>query len=145
MVILGLVNELLSRKALQTANSSQIAANQHADTTIRNAEVVRAMGMLPGLLERWKTVNDLYTQSSRSAGQRSAAIIGLTKFVRMFVQSATLGLGAYLLLDGKVTGGAMIAASILFGRALAPVEYIMGSWRNLTAARIAYGRLESTA
>jgi PrtD family type I secretion system ABC transporter len=70
-------------------------------------------------------------------------MIGLTKFVRMFVQSATLGLGCWLLLDGKVTGGAMIASSILLGRALAPVEYIMGSWRNLTAARIAYARLRA--
>jgi PrtD family type I secretion system ABC transporter len=143
LILLGLVNEMLSRKPLQTANTSQIAAMQQAEATIRNAEVVRSMGMLPGLLDRWKTVNDLYTQSSRAAGQRSAAMVGLTKFVRMFVQSATLGLGCWLLLDGKVTGGAMIASSILLGRALAPVEYIMGSWRNLTSARIAYARLRA--
>jgi PrtD family type I secretion system ABC transporter len=143
LIILGLINEMLSRKAIQTSNTAQIAAIQHAEATIRNAEVVRSMGMLPALLERWKTANDAYVQSSRTAGERTATMVGLTKFARMFVQSATLGLGAYLMLAGEVTGGAMIASSILLGRALAPVEIIMGSWRNVSAARIAYGRLRA--
>lgn len=143
LALLGLLNELMTRNASQTANTTQIVALQQAETTIRNAEVVRAMGMLPGLLERWRASNDSSIAATRSSAERGAAIIGLTKFLRFFVQSATLGLGAYLVLMGEVTGGAMIASSILLGRALAPIEFAMGSWRNISATRIAYARLKT--
>lgn len=140
---LGLFNELTTRKASQTANTTQITAFQQAETTIRNAEVVRAMGMLPGLVERWKASNDASLAATRAAAERGSAILGFTKFLRFFVQSATLGLGAYFVLRGEVSGGAMIAASILLGRALAPLEFVMGSWRNFVTTRIAYDRLKS--
>lgn len=143
LALLGLLNELMTRNASQTANTTQIAAFQQAEMTIRNAEVVRAMGMLPGLLERWRTSNDSSLEATRLSAERGAAILGTTKFLRFFVQSATLGLGAYLVLKGEVTGGAMIASSILLGRALAPIEFAMGSWRNISAARIAYTRLKT--
>ena len=72
-------------------------------------------------------------------------LIGLTKFLRHFVQSATLGFGAYLVLRGEMSAGGMIASSIMLGRALGPVESIMGSWRSLDGARIAYSRLKGRA
>ncbi|WP_085035760.1 type I secretion system permease/ATPase [Ensifer aridi] len=143
LTLLTLLNELATRRASQTASTKQIAAFQQAESTIRNAEVVRAMGMLPGLLERWRASNDASLDATRSSAERGAAILGFTKFLRFFVQSATLGLGAYLVLKGEVTGGAMIASSILLGRALAPIEVAMGSWRNFLATRIAYDRLKS--
>ncbi|WP_085033291.1 type I secretion system permease/ATPase [Ensifer aridi] len=142
LALLTLLNELTTRGASQTANTKQIAAFQQAESTIRNAEVVRAMGMLPGLLERWRASNDSSLSATRSSAERGAAILGITKFLRFFVQSATLGLGAYLVLKGEVSGGAMIASSILLGRALAPIEVAMGSWRNFLATRIAYDRLK---
>lgn len=143
LALLGLLNELTTRKGSQTANTTQIAAFQQAESMIRNAEVVRAMGMLPGLLERWRRSSDTSLDATRSSAERGAAILGITKFLRFFVQSATLGLGAYLVLQGEVTGGSMIASSILLGRALAPVELAMGSWRSFLTARIAYARLKS--
>ncbi|WP_018236939.1 type I secretion system permease/ATPase [Ensifer sp. BR816] len=143
LVLLGLLNELTTRRASQAASTKQIAAFQQAEATIRNAEVVRAMGMLPGLLERWRASNGSSLDATRSSAERSAAILGVTKFLRFFVQSATLGLGAYLVLQSEVTGGAMIASSILLGRALAPIELAMGSWRNFLSTRIAYDRLKS--
>ncbi|WP_026622603.1 PrtD family type I secretion system ABC transporter (plasmid) [Ensifer sp. WSM1721] len=141
LALLTLLNELTTRSASQTASTKQIAAFQQAESTIRNAEVVRAMGMLPGLLERWRASNDSSLSATLSSAERGAAILGITKFLRFFVQSATLGLGAYLVLKGEVSGGAMIASSILLGRALAPIEVAMGSWRNFLATRIAYDRL----
>ena len=142
LAALGMLNEIMTRKMSLVASTSQIQALQHADMTIRNAEVVRAMGMLPGLSERFRTSNDQFLRASSIAGQRSATIIGITKFVRLFVQSATLGLGAYLVLRGSSTGGVMIASSILLGRALAPVEHLMAIWRNLGQTRIAFARLK---
>ena len=143
LACLGVLNELRTRQASLTANSSQIVALQQAEMTIRHAEVVRAMGMLPGLLERWRVSNDASLDATRYAAERGGAIMGFTKFVRLFVQSATLGLGSYYVLRGEVSGGAMIASSILLGRALAPVEFLMGSWRSFLAARIAYDRLKT--
>ena len=114
-----------------------------AEATIRNAEVVRSMGMLDGLTQRWTKVNTVALAASQSAAERGAAIMGFTKFLRFGVQMMILGLGALLVLEGQISGGAMIAASILLGRALAPVEQAMGAWRTFTSARIAYGRLKT--
>lgn len=140
---LSLLNELLTRNLTLSAASAGIATQMHADTAIRNAEVVRAMGMLPALTERWNTGNQASLDATRLAAERGALVVGISKFLRFFVQSSILGLGAYLLLSGNVSGGAMIASSILLGRALAPVEQAMGSWRNFVAARAAYDRLKT--
>ncbi|HQS10622.1 MAG: type I secretion system permease/ATPase [Rhizobiales bacterium 24-66-13] len=142
LLALGIANETLTRASIAAASQAQIAATLQAETTIRNAEVVRAMGMLPALIERWRVSNDVGVRASQEANERSALLLGFTKFARLFMQSATLGLGAYLVLKGEVSGGAMIAASILLGRALAPVEMAMGTWRNFGLARVAYYRLQ---
>lgn len=141
LILLGALNELATGEASKTANVSQIQALQSAEMTIRNAEVVKAMGMLPGLTDRFRASNDAFLKATTMAADRSAVIVGATKFIRLFVQSATLGLGAYLVLQGVATGGVMIASSILLGRALAPVEHLMAAWRNLAQTRIAYARL----
>jgi PrtD family type I secretion system ABC transporter len=141
LILLGALNELATGEASKTANVAQIQALQSAEMTIRNAEVVKAMGMLPGLTDRFRTSNDAFLKATTVAADRSALIVGATKFIRLFVQSATLGLGAYLVLQGVATGGVMIASSILLGRALAPVEHLMAAWRNLAQTRIAYARL----
>lgn len=141
LILLGALNELATGEASKTANVAQIQALQSAEMTIRNAEVVKAMGMLPGLTDRFRASNDAFLKATTMAADRSAVIVGATKFIRLFVQSATLGLGAYLVLQGVATGGVMIASSILLGRALAPVEHLMAAWRNLAQTRIAYARL----
>lgn len=143
IVLLGLTiaNDLLTRKPNLTANLAQISATQQAEAAIRNAEVVCAMGMLPAILERWKSTNATAQTAIRTSAEMGGILAGLTKFVRFLVQIAALGLGAWLVLRGELSPGAMIAGSILLGRALAPVELAMSVWRGFSSARIAYGRL----
>jgi ATP-binding cassette subfamily C protein/ATP-binding cassette subfamily C exporter for protease/lipase/ATP-binding cassette subfamily C protein EexD len=143
LLALSVANELATRRAMLEATMAQISANQQAEATIRNAEVVRSMGMLPAVIERWQITNAKSTEAVRRASERGGILVGLTKFIRMFVQIAILGLGALLVLRGELTAGAMVAASILLGRALAPVELAMSAWRNFSSARIAYGRLKA--
>ena len=142
LIVLGLINEVVTRRSIQTSTNSQLTAMQQAEMAIRNAEVVRAMGMLPNLMERWRNSNDASLEETLHGNQRAAGILGITKFVRYFVQSATLGLGAFLVIRGEATGGAMIASSILLGRALGPIEMMMGSWRNVSTTRLAYERIK---
>jgi PrtD family type I secretion system ABC transporter len=143
LLALSVANELVTRRATLEAALAQISANQQAEATIRNAEVVRAMGMLPAVVERWQITHAKSLAAMRRASERGGVLVGLTKFIRFFVQIAILGLGAFFVLRGELTAGSMIAASILLGRALAPVELAMSAWRNFATARIAYARLKT--
>ncbi|EIM30502.1 type I secretion system permease/ATPase [Microvirga lotononidis] len=144
IILFGLTvaNDLLTRKPNLTANLAQISATQQAEAAIRNAEVVCAMGMLPDIIQRWKVTNATSQRAVRTSAELGGVLVGLTKFVRFLVQIAALGLGAWLVLRGELSPGAMIAGSILLGRALAPVELAMSVWRGFSSARIAYGRLK---
>jgi PrtD family type I secretion system ABC transporter len=142
LFILALLNELLTRKPQREANKEQARAYQFADASLRNAEAVQAMGMLPKLLERWHTLHAGALEEQGTAGARSASILGLSRFVRLSVQVGILGLGAMLVLAGELTPGQMIAASILLGRALAPVEQSIAAWRTFISARTSYSRLQ---
>jgi len=137
----ALVNELVSRNALRRAGQFSIAATQSVESALRNAEVIQALGMLPALLGRYGDTNAKALTSQRQAGDRGAAMVGLSKSLRLFVQIVILGSGAWLVLQGQLTSGGMIAASILLGRALAPVEQSIGAWRQLVGARDAWQRL----
>ena len=145
LLALGIANDLMTRGPIAAGNVAQIASMQQADVAIRNAEVVQAMGMLPALSERWSRENVRAIEAARQASERGALLLGLTKCFRIFIQSATLGLGAYLVLQGEATGGAMIASSILLARALAPIEVAMGSSRQLGLTRLAWRRLQQRA
>ncbi|WP_437376985.1 type I secretion system permease/ATPase [Inquilinus limosus] len=140
---LSLLNDLLTRKPLLEANVAQIRANLQAETTIRNAEVVRAMGMLPAMVDRWRDVHERTLDAGQRASERSGMILGLTKALRFLVQVAILALGALLVIRGELSPGSMIACSILIGRALAPIEQAVTAWKVFIAARIAYSRLKS--
>lgn len=142
---LGIANDLVTRGPTSAANAAHITSMQHAEATIRNAEVVQAMGMLPALAARWNRGHSTALDAARQAGERGGMLFGLTKALRIFVQSATLGLGAYLVLQSQLTGGGMIAASILLARALAPVEIAMGTSRQFGLARLAWKRLQARA
>ena len=137
----ALVNEYVSRLLLRQSNQLAVSATRRAGAAVRNADVFHAMGMLPGFLAGWTERHDRALDLQLKASDRNAALIGFSKFFRLFVQIATLGAGAYLVLHAELTSGGMIAASILLGRALAPVEHTIGSWKGLVAARDAYGRL----
>jgi ATP-binding cassette subfamily C protein/ATP-binding cassette subfamily C protein EexD len=127
------------------AESSASASRNYAftDMSLRNAEVVRAMGMMPGLLQRWDRDRSRALERQVVASDRMASIASLTRFLRLSMQSLILGLGAYLVIDRLITVGAMFAASILLGRALQPVEQIVGTWRNMISARGAFQRIKA--
>jgi ATP-binding cassette, subfamily C, bacterial exporter for protease/lipase len=114
-----------------------------AATAVRNADVVHAMGMQSAVVARHDARQSEINAGSQRGAERSALITGASKAVRVGVQIAMLGLGAWLVTQGQLTAGGMIAAAIILGRALAPLEQAIGSWRSFTAAREAQGRIRS--
>jgi ATP-binding cassette subfamily C protein len=139
----AVANELLTRKGLRAASLNSIVASSYASATFRNSEVLHAMGMLPGLRERWLKRQDEGLQLQAAASDRAGHLIAASKFIRAFLQVAILGTGAYLSVEQESTPGAMIAASIIMGRALAPVELAVANWKGFVAARSAYERILS--
>ncbi len=144
LFVLALVSELATRKPLTTASQHMSLAMQFAGNASTNADTVEAMGMMPGLRARWQQQyrRGLYLQSR--ASDRAGLLTATTKFIRPMLQVAILGVGAYLALNQVISAGAMIAASIMMGRALAPVEGAIGNWRSFVLARNAYGRIRET-
>jgi PrtD family type I secretion system ABC transporter len=142
LFVIALINELSTRKSQRAANQEQARAYQFAETSLRNAEVVQAMGMLPAMLGRWHAVHNRALDQQNTASSRGATLLGLTKFLRLSVQVGVLGLGAMLVLAGELNPGQMIAASILLGRALAPVEQSIAAWRGFVAARSGYASMQ---
>jgi len=142
LFLISLINDAATRSLLINAGHVNVSASRDADATVRNAEVVASMGMLPAMIQRWQTNNETVLDYLRRAGERGGTVVALAKFIRMFSQVGILGLGALLVIRGELTAGAMIACSILLGRALAPVEMAMGAWKNFTQARLAFGRLK---
>ena len=112
-----------------------------ADATQRNAEIVRALGMTDRLTARWSQANERYLQENIRATDVYANLGSSAKVLRYILQSGMLGMGAYLVVADKASGGIMIASSILMGRALAPVEIALGTWKQLSAARQGLARL----
>ncbi len=138
---LALVNEAVSKTPLDAAQRANSEAQTTLHNQLRNAEVIEALGMLSNLRNRWLGAHRKHLQLQASASDRAALIGGLTKFTRLTMQSLSLGFGALLVLEGAMTPGGMIAASILVSRALAPVEQMITHWRQIVAGRSAYARL----
>ena len=141
--VLALISELTTKKTLDEAQNVNQAAQQFASTTLQNAEVIRAMGMEGQLRDRWLERHDRMMDLQASASDRAGVISSISKFVRAGLQVAILGVGAYLVLQGEMSAGVMVAASIMMGRALAPVDQVVGQWKNFVGARQSYRRLKS--
>ncbi|MBK1668706.1 type I secretion system permease/ATPase [Rhodovibrio sodomensis] len=139
--LLALANEILTRKPLSDASKASVGANTFVSTSLRNAEAVQAMGMLSGIMSRWSAKHQDVIGLQAQASDRAGLILSSSKAIRMFLQVAILGAGAYLVLQQEITPGTMIAASIIMGRALAPVEAAVGQWRSFVNARTGYRRL----
>jgi ATP-binding cassette, subfamily C, bacterial exporter for protease/lipase len=139
---LAWATELSTRKPLAEATQVAASANNYATNNLRNAEVIEAMGMLDNLRNRWLQKQMRFLALQNEASDKAASISAATKSVRIAVQSLVLGGGALLVIDGQLTPGGMIAASILLGKALGPVELAIGVWKQLLGARTAYHRLE---
>jgi ATP-binding cassette subfamily C exporter for protease/lipase/ATP-binding cassette subfamily C protein EexD len=111
------------------------------ESSLRNAEVLQALGMTENLLRRWRSLQNQVAAAQTSASRSSVGFTAVTKLVRQAVQILMLSLGAYLVLTQQASAGIMIATTVLLGRAVQPVEQLVGSWRMLTDARAAYARL----
>jgi PrtD family type I secretion system ABC transporter len=142
MGALAWANERLTRQPLERAQAEARRAGRLIDANVRNAEVVAALGMLPAVTRRWMRQNDAALGEQLHAAELGGTLTGLTKFARQFIQLAMLAAGAYLVVDQHVTPGIMIAATIILGRALAPVETLVAGWRSLVEARGAWRRLD---
>jgi ATP-binding cassette subfamily C exporter for protease/lipase len=137
------LNERLTRSALKEANQGASDLLTLVSEQFKNAEVIKAMGMLPRLLLRWQKQHmaNIHLQSEAS---KIAAMFGsVSRFIRLFLQSAILGLGAMLVIEDKISAGMMIAGSILLGRALSPLEQIIAASRQYSLAREAAKRLNA--
>jgi len=142
LAIIAALNEILTREPLNEAQKFSMAATNMAQNNLRNAEVIEAMGMLPQIRARWYDLHAQYVKLQARASDRGGVLQGMSRFVRMTVQSLVLGYGALKTLEGDMTAGMMIAASILVGRALAPVDQLIATWKQLVAGRSAYRRLK---
>jgi PrtD family type I secretion system ABC transporter len=139
---LALINEIVTKQSLRRANLAASKTHQRAEAALRNAEVIRAMGMGEGVLRLWRRDSAGTHEAQRAAGTRGGVILALSKFFRLLVQTVILGAGAWLVIHQEASAGAMFASSFLLGRALAPVENAIGTWKSLVAARLAHRRLD---
>ena len=138
---LAVVNEKISKPKLDEAQKYSSQSQHALNHNLRNAEVIEALGMLPSIRKRWHSLHEKQIQHQASASDQAAVMGGLSKFIRITMQSLALGYGALLVLEGKISPGSMIAASILVSRALAPVEMLVGNWKQIITGRTAYARI----
>ena len=143
LFVLTLANEWTTASLLKRANVAAMANQRRSESVVRNAEVIDSMGMLRNVLSRWQEGTAQALPLQQVAADRSGVIMGMTKFFRLSVQIAVLGAGALLVLENALTAGAMIAGSIIMGRALAPVEQMIGAWKQRVSARQSWRRLSA--
>jgi ATP-binding cassette subfamily C protein len=143
IVAVALANERMTRQPLGETSRHAASALQKAQVHARNAELIRAMGMFPDCLASWGESNARALQAADRAGKRNAVLNGASKFLRLFLQIAILGYGAYLVLtDSGLSAGIIFAASIVSARALAPLDQAIGGWRSIISAHQAWHRLQ---
>ncbi len=142
LLVLALINEFMTRGNLAKATHALAESNEIVSDSRNNAEVLASMHMLPGLYRQWQKLQHTALHLQNKASDRSASLTSMTKTIRLMLQSAILGAGAYLAINGVISPGSMIAASLIMGRGLAPVEQAIGSWRHFIAARGAHRRIK---
>lgn len=141
LLALAIANEKATKDLLAEANSEHVKAQDLANSNLRNSEVLHAMGMLPAIMGRWSAKHHEFLSKQSQASDRAGALTNASKVLRMLFQSMILGLGAYLVIQGSMTPGMMIAGSIIMGRALAPIDQMIGSWKGFVGSRTSYQRL----
>jgi len=136
------LNERLSRKPLEQMQLESRKAGRFADQTVSHAEVAGALGMVENLARGWRGLSHNVLNHQLDANRASSLASSASRFMRQFLQVGMLAAGAWLVIHQSATIGVMIAATILLGRALAPVESAIAGWKSLVDARSAYGRLD---
>jgi ATP-binding cassette, subfamily C, bacterial len=142
LVFATALNQILTRRHEIEATTATLQGDSFAETIRQQGEMIQALGMREAVLARWQALRTRALEAQLSSGDRVSQFSTLTKTFRFFLQSAMLGLGAYVVLLGEMSAGAMIAGSILLGRALAPVEQAIGGWPVVQRARQAWANLQ---
>jgi len=141
LVILTLITEFMSRQPARETLTLGARRNDIAASSRRNAEVLVAMGMSGRVTKRWSEANEKYLSGNQRASDVTGGLGAIAKVMRMMLQSAVLGVGAYLVIQQEATAGIIIAGSILSARALAPVDLAIAHWKGFVAARQSWHRL----
>lgn len=141
MVALAWTNEMVTNKKMQDANNEANQMNARLVSSLRNAEVIEAMGMTRDIRTGLQHHNDRVLHMQTEASKLAAGLTSVSKTFRMLIQSLILGLGALLALRQEISPGAMIAGSLLLGRALAPIDMLVATWKGFSVARAQYERL----
>jgi PrtD family type I secretion system ABC transporter len=141
--LLSSVHETAVRALNKVIISNESMTKQFADTAFENSETIQALGMQNNFQGRWYGLISNALDNRDAVGFRVALVSGVSRFIRLFLQAAVLGLGAFLILEGEITAGHMVAAFILAGWAMSPLEQLVGSWNQLSQARVAYNRIQN--
>jgi PrtD family type I secretion system ABC transporter len=145
VIIIGIayVSEVATAKPINEASQAQRDSEFFVNTLHNNSESARSMGMVDNVQKRWQEHHDAALAWQTIASDRSSRLSAAAKFTRQLLQTFSLGLGAYLALHNEISAGAIVATSIIMGRALAPIEASIGQWKRFIQARQAYMRLTS--
>ncbi|MGF7162340.1 PrtD family type I secretion system ABC transporter [Rhodoligotrophos appendicifer] len=140
---LALANHRMQKVPAANAANHLAAAYRLAESAVRHAETVQAMGLFTNIMARWRTSAEGALKVQELAADRGSLISGISKFIRLVAQILVLALGAYLVLKGQLTGGGMIAGSMILARALMPVEQSIAAWRQFISAKQAFDTIKA--
>lgn len=141
MLVLAVLNDRLTRRDIEALQKEAARATRYLESSMQNAELAQSLGMGEAVIGRWRTLNAGVAALQGPTARKSVAMAALTRTTRQAVQVLLQALGAYLVITGEGTPGILVACTILLGRALAPVEQVVGSWRVLAEGRLAFARL----
>ncbi|KAF0677305.1 type I secretion system permease/ATPase [Profundibacterium mesophilum] len=141
LVVAALLNQSMTRGALDSSNAAGVRAERMSEQIRREAEMVRSLGMQESTFQRWRSLRSAALRANIEASDKGGGFSAISRTFRLFLQSAMLALGAWLVLRGELTAGGMIAASIMLGRALSPVDTIIAQWQVVQRARQGWGQL----
>lgn len=141
LFVIAMINQRLTSRSFAEANQHQSRANLHLDSMSRNSQIINALAMIPEAVNIWGQDTARSLKSQVKAQDRNIITAACSRAVRLLTQIAILGWGASLAINGEITGGMVIAASIIAGRALAPVEGAIEGWNHFLLSRAAYGRI----
>ncbi len=143
LLIVAILNEYSTKNKLKKANEYNSASMMFVNSNLRNAEVIHALGMKDNIRNIWQDKHYSFLNMQSRASAYAGIWANISKISRMMFQSLMLGLGAYLAIKGEVTSGMMIAGSIVMGRALAPLDLMVSTWKQFSGARTSYTRLNA--
>lgn len=136
------LSETLTKSTVRHASQLSAEASQFAASALKNGEAVRGLGMGDTISDRWNATQNEVIATQAMTNERVAAINAVSKFVSMLVQTALMGVGAWLCIEQLISPGVMMASTIMMGRALAPVQMVVGQWKRIVALRGSYNRLQ---